>query len=84
MVDGWTDQRQQTLINFLVYCPAGLVFVKYVDASDAVKDADTLFRMFSEVVEWVGPSNVVHMATDNATAYKLAGSKLHEKYSNIY
>ena len=84
MADGWTDQRQRTLINFLVYCPAGLVFVKSVDASDAVKDANTLFHMFSEVVEWVGPSNVVHMVTDNAAAYKLAVSKLHEKYSNIY
>ena len=67
-----------------MYCLAGLVFVKSVDASDAVKDADTLFHMFSEVVEWVGPSNVVHLVTDNAATYKLAGSKLHEKYSNIY
>ena len=49
-----------------------------------MKDANTLFHMFSEVVEWVGPSNVVHMVTNNAAAYKLAGSKLHEKYSNIY
>ena len=54
MADGWTDQRQRTLINFLMYCLAGLVFVKSVDASDAVKDANTLFRMFSEVVDGLG------------------------------
>ncbi|XP_052107488.1 uncharacterized protein LOC127740515 [Arachis duranensis] len=33
MADGWTDQRQRTLINFLVYCSKGLCFVKSVDAS---------------------------------------------------
>ena len=24
MADGWSDQRQRTLINFLVYCPTGI------------------------------------------------------------
>ncbi|GAV92062.1 DUF659 domain-containing protein [Cephalotus follicularis] len=61
MADGWTDNSQRTLINFLVYCPARLTFIKSVDASDAVKDAPTLVNLFFEVVEWVGPSNVVHM-----------------------
>ena len=26
--DGWTDNRQRTLINFFVYCPKGISFVK--------------------------------------------------------
>jgi len=26
MVDGWTDQKRRTLINFLVYCPEGTIF----------------------------------------------------------
>ncbi|XP_016165345.1 uncharacterized protein LOC107607968 [Arachis ipaensis] len=37
MADGWTDQRQRMLINFLVYCSKGLCFVKSVDASNVVK-----------------------------------------------
>ena len=46
MGDGWTDNRQKTLINFLVvYCPKGISFVKYVDASDIVKDS-TKFILF--------------------------------------
>ncbi|XLT05847.1 hypothetical protein HN51_044596, partial [Arachis hypogaea] len=61
MADGWTDQRQRTLINFLVYCPAGMSFVKSVDASDMIKNADTLFKLFNEVIEWVGSSNTVHV-----------------------
>ncbi|KAL6335774.1 hypothetical protein AAG906_039537 [Vitis piasezkii] len=48
MGDGWTDNRQITLINFLVYCPEGISFVKSVDASDIVKDATNLFLLFDE------------------------------------
>ncbi|GAV88399.1 LOW QUALITY PROTEIN: DUF659 domain-containing protein/Dimer_Tnp_hAT domain-containing protein, partial [Cephalotus follicularis] len=84
MADGWTDNRQRTLINFLVYCPVGLTFIKSVDASNAVKDAPTLVNLFFEVVEWVGPSNVVHMVTDNAANYTATGRLLHERYDNIY
>lgn len=73
MGDGWSDQRQRTLINFLVYCPNGISFIKSVDASDMVKDATNLMNLFSEIVEWVGPSNVVHLVTDNASNYVAAG-----------
>ncbi|RVW29997.1 hypothetical protein CK203_089826 [Vitis vinifera] len=48
MGDGWIDNRQRTLINFLVYCPEGISFVKSVDASDIVKDATNLFQLFDE------------------------------------
>ncbi|GAV87386.1 LOW QUALITY PROTEIN: DUF659 domain-containing protein, partial [Cephalotus follicularis] len=85
MADGWTDNRQRTLINFLVYCPTRLTFIKSVDASDAVKDAPTLVNSFFEVVEWVGPSNVVQMVTDNVANYTEEGGRLlHERYDNIY
>ncbi|XP_028800415.1 uncharacterized protein LOC114755716 [Neltuma alba] len=69
MADGWTDIRQRTLINFLVYSTHGMVFVKSVDASDLVKDAKTLFTLFCEVIEWVGPKNIVYVVTDNAANY---------------
>ena len=65
MSDGWTDVRQRTLINFLVYCPKGTTFIKSVDASDAVKNAALLFGLFQEVIEWVGVDNIVHVVTDN-------------------
>ena len=37
MADGWTDRKRRTLINFLVYCPKGTVFLKSVDATDSPK-----------------------------------------------
>ncbi|KAE8719669.1 peroxisome bioproteinsis protein 12 [Hibiscus syriacus] len=84
MADGWTDQRQRTLINFLVYCPTGVVFVKSVDASDVIKDAKTLCGLFSEVVEWVGAEHIVHIVTDNAANYVAAGKLIQEKYDTIF
>ncbi|RVW76331.1 hypothetical protein CK203_049881 [Vitis vinifera] len=83
MGDGWTDNRQRTLINFLVYCPEGISFVKSVDALDIVKDASNLFLLFDEVIEWVGPLNVVHIVTDNAANYMAAGSLISHKHKHI-
>ncbi|XP_031266131.1 uncharacterized protein LOC116124550 [Pistacia vera] len=49
MANGWTDNSHRSLINFLVYCPKGVCFVKSVDASNVVKDAATLFGLFEEI-----------------------------------
>ncbi|XP_020992741.1 uncharacterized protein LOC110278810 [Arachis duranensis] len=59
-------------------------FVKSVDASDMIKTADTLFKLFAEVIEWVGSSNIVHVVTDNVVNYVSAGKLIHEKYPNIF
>ncbi|KAK7293059.1 hypothetical protein RJT34_15920 [Clitoria ternatea] len=78
------QSSEGTLINFLVYCPTGISFIKSIDASDVVKDAQTLCDMFAEVIEWVGPANVVHIVTDNAANYVAAGRLIHEKYETIF
>ncbi|XP_016194913.1 uncharacterized protein LOC107635874 [Arachis ipaensis] len=59
-------------------------FVKTVDASDVIKTANALFNLFADVIEWVGPSNIVHVVTDNAANYVSAGKLIHEKYPNIF
>ncbi|RVW84812.1 hypothetical protein CK203_048625 [Vitis vinifera] len=51
------DNKQRTLINFLKYCPEGILFVKSVDASDVVKDATNLFLLFDEMIEWEQKKN---------------------------
>ncbi|RVW71235.1 hypothetical protein CK203_058830 [Vitis vinifera] len=83
MGDGWTDNRQRILINFLVYCPERISFVKSVDASDIVKNATNLFQLFDEVIEWVGPLNVVHIVTDNAANYVAVGRLISQKHKHI-
>ncbi|PKI66875.1 hypothetical protein CRG98_012741 [Punica granatum] len=84
MADGWTDQCKRTLINFLVYCPKGTVFLKFVDTSDASKTGDMLYKLFREVVLFVGQENVVHFVTDNAANYVAAGRLLEQEFRTIF
>ncbi|GFY91114.1 hypothetical protein Acr_07g0013100 [Actinidia rufa] len=37
MADGWTDGKGRTLINFLVNCPKGSMFIESIDASSYSK-----------------------------------------------
>ncbi|CAO2171413.1 unnamed protein product [Urochloa humidicola] len=84
MADGWTDRKRRTLINFLVYCPKGTVFLKSVDATESSKTADFLFKLFKDVVNFVGPEHVVHFVTDNASNMVAAGRKLEDEFPSIY
>ena len=84
MAGGWTDRKRRTLINFLVYCPKGIVFLKSVDAIEASKTADYLFRLFKDVVNFVGPEHVVHFVTDNASNMVAAGRRLEDEFPSIY
>ncbi|GFP92431.1 hypothetical protein PHJA_001387300 [Phtheirospermum japonicum] len=61
-----------------------MVFLKSVDASDAIKDANLIFKLLDEVVEEVGEDIVVQVVTDNASNYKLAGKKLMEKRTRLW
>ena len=84
MSDGWSDGKNRNIINFLVSCPQGTMFLRSVDASDRVKDATLLFELLDEVVMQVGVENVVQVVTDNASNYVLAGKMLEEKHKTIF
>ncbi|XP_050251787.1 uncharacterized protein LOC126698530 [Quercus robur] len=83
MSDGWTNQKSAPIINFLVYCPRGTMFLKSLDVSGLTKDANTLFKLFDKVVQEVGPEHVVQFITDNDSSYKSAGKKLMQKYGTF-
>ncbi|XP_057808409.1 uncharacterized protein LOC131022882 [Salvia miltiorrhiza] len=82
--DGWSDMRNRSLINFLVNNQYGTMFLKTVDASDVVKNAQKLFELLDEVVEEIGEDHVVQVITDNVVAYKAAGRLLMEKRTSLY
>jgi len=84
MADGWTDRKRRTLINFLVYCPKGIIFLKSVDATDSSKTGYFLFKLFRDVVNHVGPENVVHFVTDNASNMVAAGRRIEDELKSIY
>ncbi|XP_013614068.1 PREDICTED: uncharacterized protein LOC106320246 [Brassica oleracea var. oleracea] len=83
MGDGWKDTRHRPLVNFMVYCPKGITFLKSVYISDIYASAENLCNLFAEVVGIIGPENVVHLVTDSAPNYKAAGRLLSEKFPTI-
>ena len=76
MADGWTGPTRLSIINIMVYCAGSTVFLKSIDASEKIKNADYLVEILSEVIEQVGPANVIQIVTDNGSNYKSAGKKL--------
>ncbi|KAL0324096.1 UNVERIFIED_CONTAM: hypothetical protein Scaly_2376700 [Sesamum calycinum] len=54
MGDGWKDSRQRPLVNFLVYCPSGISFIKSVDVSAIESTAENLCNLFAEMWRWLG------------------------------
>ncbi|XP_077229963.1 uncharacterized protein LOC143862971 [Tasmannia lanceolata] len=63
---------------------SGVVFLKSVNASGVVKNAEALFAIFDEIVLEVGPKNVVQFITDSEPSYKAAGKKLEIKYATFF
>jgi hypothetical protein len=45
MSNDWTNGKGGSILNFLVNCPRGAMFIKYVDASAYVKDAQLLCEL---------------------------------------
>ncbi|XP_075654754.1 uncharacterized protein LOC142624913 [Castanea sativa] len=55
----------------------------WVDTGCTIMNAINLSNLFDEIVNWVGPANIVHLVTDNVANYVAAGRILCGKYRNI-
>eukprot|EP00253_Pinus_taeda_P001982 PITA_01982 len=84
MSDGWPDQKGRTLINFLVSCPKGTMFIKFVDASNQIKDARTLCDLLDAFILEVGEQHVVQVITDNAANYVVVGRMLMDRHPTLF
>lgn len=84
IADGWTDQCKRTLINFVVYCPRGIMFLKSNDPSNVSKIADLLYKLFKDVVLFVDLEDVVHIVIDNTTNYVATGKLLEQAFPTLY
>eukprot|EP00253_Pinus_taeda_P001557 PITA_01557 len=84
MSDGWTDRKGRTLLNFLVYCPKGTMFIKSLDASKHIKDAATIYESLDGFIQEIGVQNVVQVITDNAANYVSAGKMLMERHPTLF
>ena len=65
MSDGWTSRTNRTLINFLVNCSSGTMFVKSIDASSFMKIGEKTFELLDAFVDQIGEANVVQVVSSN-------------------
>ncbi|RVW38640.1 hypothetical protein CK203_077543 [Vitis vinifera] len=73
MSDGWTDRKERTLVNFLVNCSKGTMFMQSIDASSMIKTGEKMFELLDKWIEQVGEENVIQVITDNHSSYVMAG-----------
>ncbi|XP_061371723.1 uncharacterized protein LOC133314291 isoform X1 [Gastrolobium bilobum] len=78
------DKKDGTLINLMVNCPSGTMYVKSVDAFAYMKTENKLFQLLDAFVEEIGEGNVVQVITDNGSNYAVAGKLLQVKRMNLY
>jgi hypothetical protein len=84
MSDGWTDGKGRSILNFLVNCPRGTMFIKSIDASAYVKDAQLLCELLDGFIKEIGLQYVVQVIMDNVANYVAAGKLLMERYQTLY
>ena len=82
MFDGWTDRKERNLVNFLVNCSKGTMFMQSIDASLMIKTGEKMFELLDRWVEQVGEENVIQVIIDNHSSYVMAGNKYY--FLNIY
>ncbi|KAM3217011.1 putative protein isoform X2 [Capsicum annuum] len=85
LLDGWVDSNSQNLINILVYCPRGTIYLRSSDISSFNGNVDAMLLFFEEVLEEVGVENVVQIvAYSTSTCMMEAGKKLMEKRKTVF
>ncbi|KAK2662403.1 hypothetical protein Ddye_000977 [Dipteronia dyeriana] len=69
LLDGWTDQNGRNLVNFIVDCPQGPIYLRSSDVTAAIDDVDALQLLLDGVIEEVGIHNVVQIITSSTRGW---------------
>ncbi|KAF3674774.1 hypothetical protein FXO38_05057, partial [Capsicum annuum] len=73
MMDKWTTRNVRMIINILVNCSIGSIFLGSVDASNESTTGTKMYNLFEKTIEDIGPENIVQVVTDNASENVKAG-----------
>lgn len=84
LVEEWNTESGRTLLNFLVDCSQGTVFLKSVDVSHIIYSSDGLYPLIKQVVEEVGASHVLQVISNGDEHYHVAGKKLMDTFPSLY
>ena len=85
LLDGWMDEKGRNLINVLVDCPMGTIYIRSYDLSASIADVDVLQFIIEEIIEEVGIENVVQIiAYSISDCMEAAGQRLTEKFRTVF
>ncbi|KAH9607558.1 hypothetical protein KSS87_019109 [Heliosperma pusillum] len=84
LVEEFSPGKETTLLNFVIYCSEGSMFLKSVNATNLIDDSELLFDLIKEVVEEVGDKNVLQVITPNEDCYSTVGKRLSDTYPTVY
>jgi hypothetical protein len=82
--DGWSDPHRRPLLNFMAVTEDGPMFLRSINTEGEVKSKEYIRDKLCEIIEAVGPANVVQVITDNASNCRGAGLLVQERYSHIF
>ncbi|KAM0876754.1 hypothetical protein ACQ4PT_035969 [Festuca glaucescens] len=71
--DGWTNMKNQPLINVIVSHSRGSVFLYAENFSGEEKTGEAIAKKLLQAIEEIGMANVLRVVTDNASNCKSAG-----------
>ncbi|KAK9061150.1 hypothetical protein SSX86_018330 [Deinandra increscens subsp. villosa] len=84
LADEWISENGKTFLNFSVYCPEGLMFLKSFDGTNVMDSTESLFTLFKEVIEEVGVRNVLQIVTKNEGRYVELGKQIVDNFPTIF
>ncbi|XP_043271188.1 uncharacterized protein [Venturia canescens] len=77
--DGWSNLRNEGIINFIVTTPEP-VFFKTITTTTNSQTAEYIAKQISEVIDAIGPTKLLGVCTDNAASMKCAWRILQDQY----
>lgn len=85
LLDGWIDGNGRNLINILVHCPQGPIYLRSLDISAALGNINALQLLFDEVIDEIGAENLVQIITYSTSAcMEAVGKQLMEKHRTFF
>uniref|UniRef100_A0A2P2IQP6 Uncharacterized protein LOC105108141 n=1 Tax=Rhizophora mucronata TaxID=61149 RepID=A0A2P2IQP6_RHIMU len=82
LVEEWNSKSGRNLLNFLVYCSEGTVFLRSVDVT--CSSTDSLYEAIRKVVEEVGAEHVLQVITKVDERYAVIGQRLMDTFHSLY
>jgi len=80
--DGWSNRRNESIINFIVSTPKPF-FYKSLASNEEKHTGEYVAQQMEKILIEVGQDKFYGIVTDNATAMVKARDILHEKYPHI-